>query len=161
MAGLIILVVLALICVGIYLYQASKKTSGNEANNNPDNQIVGGDRDEHGCIGSAGYSWCALKNKCLRIWEENCDEQLAAEMKNLFIKKYPQSSAIIKIIISLSDESHVRGSVLFGEPGVSEGGNFLAAKIDGQWEIVFDGNGGIPCTLSKYGFPNEMLADCF
>jgi len=37
-----------------------------------DTPIVGGDRDEHGCIGSAGYSWCASKNKCLRIWEEEC-----------------------------------------------------------------------------------------
>lgn len=36
-------------------------------------QIVGNDRDEHGCIGSAGYSWCALKDKCLRVWEEKCE----------------------------------------------------------------------------------------
>lgn len=36
------------------------------------NTIVGGDRDKHGCIGSAGYSWCAPKNKCLRVWEEQC-----------------------------------------------------------------------------------------
>ena len=34
--------------------------------------IVGGDKDIHGCIGSAGYSWCAVKNKCLRVWEEKC-----------------------------------------------------------------------------------------
>ena len=34
--------------------------------------FVGGDRDEHGCIGSAGYSWCESKKKCLRIWEESC-----------------------------------------------------------------------------------------
>ena len=34
--------------------------------------IVGGDKDEHGCIGSAGYSWCELKQKCLRSWEESC-----------------------------------------------------------------------------------------
>lgn len=34
--------------------------------------VVGGDRDEHGCIGSAGYQWCEAKNKCLRIWEEQC-----------------------------------------------------------------------------------------
>jgi hypothetical protein len=38
---------------------------------------VGGDRDEHGCIGSAGYSWCAVKNKCLRTWEENCGKDQA------------------------------------------------------------------------------------
>lgn len=41
----------------------------------PCNQIVGGDRDEYGCIGSAGYSWCEEKQKCLRIWEENCSEE--------------------------------------------------------------------------------------
>lgn len=35
--------------------------------------LLGGDRDEHGCIGSAGYSWCELKQKCLRIWEEKCE----------------------------------------------------------------------------------------
>ena len=35
--------------------------------------LIGGDRDEHGCIGSAGYSWCQKKEKCLRIWEESCE----------------------------------------------------------------------------------------
>ena len=35
--------------------------------------IVGGDKDEHGCIGSAGYSWCEEKQKCLRVWEESCE----------------------------------------------------------------------------------------
>ena len=35
--------------------------------------IVGGDKDEHGCIGSAGYSWCEVKQKCLRSWEEKCE----------------------------------------------------------------------------------------
>ncbi|VVB75101.1 Uncharacterised protein [uncultured archaeon] len=34
--------------------------------------IVGGDKDTHGCIPSAGYSWCETKQKCLRVWEENC-----------------------------------------------------------------------------------------
>jgi hypothetical protein len=34
--------------------------------------MVGNDRDEHGCIGSAGYLWCEAKQKCLRIWEEPC-----------------------------------------------------------------------------------------
>ena len=37
--------------------------------------IVGNDRDEHGCIGSAGYEWCELKQKCMRTWEEECLNQ--------------------------------------------------------------------------------------
>ena len=32
-------------------------------------QIVGGDKDSHGCIGSAGYTWSAPMKKCIRTWE--------------------------------------------------------------------------------------------
>lgn len=31
--------------------------------------LPGSDRDSHGCIPSAGYSWCARTNKCERSWE--------------------------------------------------------------------------------------------
>lgn len=30
---------------------------------------VGNDRDEHGCIGSAGYQWSQIKNECVRLFE--------------------------------------------------------------------------------------------
>lgn len=55
----------------------------NETTLNPDEGCVGcadggampgSDRDEHGCIPSAGYSWCEVKDKCLRAWEEPCVE---------------------------------------------------------------------------------------
>ncbi|MDD5055953.1 MAG: hypothetical protein PHZ00_06855 [Candidatus Peribacteraceae bacterium] len=36
--------------------------------------IVGGDRDAYGCIPSAGYQWCGLKQRCIRPWEESCSE---------------------------------------------------------------------------------------
>jgi putative hemolysin len=36
--------------------------------------IIGGETDEHGCLIAAGYSWCEAKQKCLRTWEENCTE---------------------------------------------------------------------------------------
>jgi hypothetical protein len=32
-------------------------------------QIVGADRDSHGCITSAGYTWSVLRNDCVRIFE--------------------------------------------------------------------------------------------
>ena len=35
---------------------------------------IGGNRDEGGCYISAGYHWCPKKQKCLREWEEPCDE---------------------------------------------------------------------------------------
>lgn len=30
---------------------------------------LGSDKDEHGCIASAGYRWCAKTEKCERPWE--------------------------------------------------------------------------------------------
>lgn len=38
---------------------------------------IGNDKDEHGCINSAGYSWCEAKQKCLRSWEEKCEAVVA------------------------------------------------------------------------------------
>jgi hypothetical protein len=31
---------------------------------------TGGDRDTHGCIGSAGYQWSALRGECIRLFEK-------------------------------------------------------------------------------------------
>ena len=33
-------------------------------------QPPGSDRDAHGCIGSAGYTYSILKNSCIRVFEE-------------------------------------------------------------------------------------------
>lgn len=43
--------------------QSPVETSGKDPG------AVGSDRDEHGCIGSAGYRWCAQENECVRPWE--------------------------------------------------------------------------------------------
>jgi len=32
-------------------------------------KLLGGDRDNHGCIGSAGYEWSPEKQQCVRPWE--------------------------------------------------------------------------------------------
>jgi len=36
------------------------------------NRPIGGDKDAGGCLVGAGYSWCEAKQKCLRVWEEQC-----------------------------------------------------------------------------------------
>lgn len=49
----------------------------------------GSDRDEHGCIASAGYRWCEAEKECVRPWEllekvgsENSPEAFDAYCKN-------------------------------------------------------------------------------
>ncbi len=34
--------------------------------------MVGADRDKHGCIASAGYTYSIIKNDCVRLFEQKC-----------------------------------------------------------------------------------------
>lgn len=36
----------------------------------PQSQKVGADRDEHGCLASAGYVWCEVQQDCIRLFEK-------------------------------------------------------------------------------------------
>ena len=42
---------------------------------------IGGERDEHGCLPTAGYTWCEAKQKCLRTWEEPCENEIETRAK--------------------------------------------------------------------------------
>ncbi len=36
--------------------------------NGTNESLIGGQRDEHGCLGPAGYSWNATEKACVREW---------------------------------------------------------------------------------------------
>ncbi|MBW3002214.1 DUF333 domain-containing protein [Candidatus Woesearchaeota archaeon] len=40
---------------------------------------IGGQRDEHGCLGPAGYTWVATISGCARIWELDDQQKFAAK----------------------------------------------------------------------------------
>jgi hypothetical protein len=125
-------------------------------------QVVGGDKDEHGCIGSAGYSWCGPKNKCLRIWEEACYASAEQEIQYRLAEKYQKPVADVTLKVGKKTDDYMSGSVFFAAPGLPSpgpGGLFLAAKAGNMWELVFDGNGSVPCAeiKEKYNFPANML----
>lgn len=43
--------------------------AGCASDNTDKTKILGADKDEFGCVGSAGYSWCARTKQCERPWE--------------------------------------------------------------------------------------------
>lgn len=65
----VIILLSVFVAISSFIFSLSKKSE-----NEP--PLLGGDKDENGCIESAGYSWCEPKQKCLRIWEEACEEPL-------------------------------------------------------------------------------------
>ena len=46
--------------------QATEQKTATDTSNGPK---PGSDRDEHGCIPSAGYTWSDAKNNCIRLFE--------------------------------------------------------------------------------------------
>lgn len=50
--------ILAAVCVSAFAFSQTKPA------------IVGGDRDAHGCIGSAGYTYSKIKKDCIRTFEQ-------------------------------------------------------------------------------------------
>ena len=69
----VVFVILLVILIGLFVYRrASAPAITVPETSTTTTPIVGNDRDVHDCIGSAGYSWCAVKNKCIRPWEETC-----------------------------------------------------------------------------------------
>lgn len=127
--------------------------------------VVGGDRDEHGCIGSAGYSWCEVKQKCLRSWEESCEgpSSLDAEkIKQALVAKHSWNADDIIVTISTNDGTYASGGVN-EKDALGGGGYFFAAKKGGTWNIVADGNGTISCeSLVPFpDFPSKLIPECW
>jgi hypothetical protein len=93
--------------------------------------IVGGDRDEHGCIGSAGYSWCEVKNKCLREWEEPCDTTDVVEevQDDLVVEVSP-----VNMTLTMKEWEWVQTK---GESGE------IAPKTAGVFTLTFSGEGAV------------------
>lgn len=59
----------------------------------------------------------------------------------------------LNVTITENTGSHARGGV--------DNGYFLAVKLDGQWQIVADGQGTLDCQLvDQYGFPSSMVPEC-
>lgn len=140
-------------------------------NNNADtNQesMVGNDRDEHGCIGSAGYTWCEAKQKCLRVWEEPCtnDESESNNLKNAITAqlktKYKDMNWEMKVEVSKITGDYASGGVRPTE-GEIGGAMWLAAKTNNEWMLVWDGNGTISCeALVPYpAFPDSLAPECW
>lgn len=110
------LILFFLILIGIVFFASQKEGStifeeNREAINEisaTSTPIVGGDKDAHGCIGSAGYTWCEIKQKCVRVWEEPCETVSAPVKKDETINwktyknaqygfelKYPETATVV------------------------------------------------------------------
>jgi len=84
------------------------------------------------------------------------------KIQKLIAAMYDKKVSQVEVIIEQETEYHARGGVTFLPKDRGESGVFMASNINGEWEIVFDGNGSIPCSLlDEFQFPDSMKDQCF
>lgn len=124
---------------------------------NTNQPLIGGQKDAHGCLIAAGYSWCESKQKCLRTWEEKCYEAEEAALAQIFSSEHEQTIAQAHVRITVLQNNFAAGIISFGEVA-GEGGAFLARLVDGAWAVDFEGNGSVDCVKIKaLGYLEEVL----
>lgn len=85
------------------------------------------------------------------------------------LEKEIGANTISGVVVTEATENFMRGTFdtfpsaedLANGRDFGSGGIFLAARVNGVWKLIFDGNGQIECSLvNPYGFPANMISDC-
>jgi hypothetical protein len=109
------------------------------------------------CVVSEETGMAEINWRCTGLIQPDGSSETA--IKEVFIRKYPKYADTLSVNILHEENGFARGNITFVQG--QAGGYFFAKSIDGVWQIVLDGNGGIPCKLSEQGFPASMLTDCY
>ena len=82
-------------CVLLICVSALFISCGSSKNNNKEGMMTGNDKDEHGCIASAGYTWSEVQKDCIRLWEKGVRmESIADTTKTAYLIFSPDSAQI-------------------------------------------------------------------
>ncbi len=84
------------IAVGVYAWGRLEKP-----------QPIGGQKDAHGCLVAAGYSWCDARKECERPWERYCTTAtpkaatfICADEKSISAIFYPSDDKYVDLVLS-------------------------------------------------------------
>lgn len=80
-------------------------------------------------------------------------------IKDSLVQKHGSSAANLNITVSKIEGEYASG----GASGEDGGGMWFAARLNGKWTLVWDGNGQINCIdISPFSeFPSDMIPECW
>lgn len=89
----------------------------------------------------------------------NEEDFLKAAVKAALVAKRGQDASSLNISVTKVEGSYASGMA----SSTGGGGLWYAAKINGNWNLVWDGNGTISCSdLTPYpNFPTSMISQCW
>ncbi|MBN2203195.1 MAG: hypothetical protein JW700_03345 [Candidatus Aenigmarchaeota archaeon] len=91
---------------------------------------IGGERDENGCLGPAGYSWNESVGSCIREWELDDDQKMAASLAVDFIE--PLKGSTITNVSSLECDGCFEVQMILN---LNAGDRRMEVMIE-NWEVT-------------------------
>lgn len=88
---------MCLICAGALLTGCGNggKKEAETSERKGKEAVVGSDKDEHGCIASAGYTWSEVQKDCIHLWEKGVRMNAVDDAgKTLFLVFSPDSTQV-------------------------------------------------------------------
>jgi hypothetical protein len=86
-------------------------------------------------------------------------EILIKAIETALVTKHGSDAAKLNVTVAKINEEYAQG----GASGEGGGGMWFAARLNGIWTLVWDGNGIITCDdISPFpGFPVSMIPECW
>ncbi|HUC95153.1 MAG TPA: hypothetical protein VMR19_04100 [Candidatus Saccharimonadales bacterium] len=80
-------------------------------------------------------------------------------VKAALVAEHGQDAASLNVTVSKIEGDYAKGSA----SAQAGGGMWFAAKVNGIWKLVWDGNGQINCSdIAPYpAFPTDMIPECW
>lgn len=61
---------------------------------------VGSDKDEHGCLPSAGYTWSEVQKDCIRLWEKGVRTEAVTDKEDVAYIVFAPDSVKVELFFS-------------------------------------------------------------
>lgn len=90
------------ICLMLLLGMGMALTSCNntQKQKKEETPAVGSDKDEHGCLPSAGYTWSEVQKDCIRLWEKGVRTEAVADKSDVAYIVFAPDSAKVELFFS-------------------------------------------------------------
>ena len=80
---------------------------GNAKNKKGEDNLVGNDKDDHGCIASAGYTWSEVRKDCIRLWEQGVRMESVADKANTAFIVFALDSLQVELFFSYDQPNEI------------------------------------------------------
>lgn len=148
-----LIIVLSLISIGLVAYvvidkaNLSSSVSENQQPQNNDTKEINFEKEKEQSDSSSN----------------NINESpIETQIMGAIIEKRGNFGDLVITVDEIIDDTYAKGGAMPAE-GIAGGGMWIAKKVDGKWELVWDGNGAIYCSdlIGYEDIPGRLVPECY